>query len=200
MSGITRIAHGWMTVLLSVMLVATPTAARDDLERPAGPVAVEEILLARPFALEQGYNSDWQKERPVVTHGFIVVLRVDPVLVMPRASRQPVLYAGRRPAEPITTGYPSGILAAVVPGPVDLRRTAIWFGAPALPEEVDGPVIQASVVEADEAGIRPLPVDRVERAMAMGGELRSLPDRSALLREARALVRPYLHEDPSRDE
>jgi hypothetical protein len=177
MSGTTRIAHGSITVLLGAILLATPTAAQGDLERPVVPVAVEEILLARPFALEQGYASDRQSERPVVTHGFIVILRVDPVLVTPRAIRQPLLYAGRRPAELITTGYPSGILAAIVPGPADLRHTAIWFGEPALPEEVDEPVIRANVAKAAEAGIRPLPAEQVEHALAVGGEMLSAPDR-----------------------
>jgi hypothetical protein len=192
MSDITRVIYPLITALLVAVLVGSPAAAQSELEPPEEPVSVEDILYARPFALEQGYASAWQKERPVVTSGFIVVLRVDPALVMPRAARQPVLYAGRHTVEPITSGYPSGILAAIVPGPVDLRNAGIWFGEPGLPEAVDAAAIRANVARAEETGIRPLPSDRVEHALSLGGETLSVPDRAALLRQARALVRPYL--------
>ena len=191
MSDITRVTYPLIIVLLGAVLVGTPTAAQWKLEPPEAPVSVEDILYARPFALEQGYASDWQEERPVVTSGFIVVLRVDPALVMPRAARQPVLYAGRHTVEPITAGFPSGILAAIVPGPVDLRTPAIWFGEPGLPEEVDAAVIRANAAKAKETGIRPLPRDRFENALSLGGETLHAPDRATLLRQARALVRPY---------
>jgi hypothetical protein len=192
MSGISRTTVPLIIVLLGAVLVVSPAAAQWELEPPEAPVSVADILYARPFVLERGYASDWQKDRPVVTSGFIVVLRVDPALVMPRAARQPVLYAGRHTVEPITAGFPSGILAAIVPGPVDLRTTAIWFGAPGLPEAVDADEIRTNAARAEETGIGPLPRDRVETALSLGGEALSAPDREALLRQARALVRPYM--------
>jgi hypothetical protein len=191
MSDTMRVTYPLIIVLLGAVVVGTPTSAQWKLEPLEEPVSVKDILYARPFALEQGYASDWQEERPVVTSGFIVVLRVDPAWVMPRATRQPVLYAGRHTVEPITAGFPSGILAGIVPGPLDLRKTAIWFGEPGLPEEVDAAVIRANVAKAKATGIRPLPRERVESALSLGGETLSVPDRATLLKKARTLVRPY---------
>ena len=49
---------------------------------------------ARPFTLQTPYRNDWSKERAMVSAGVLVVLEVDPALVVPRDSLEPVLYAG----------------------------------------------------------------------------------------------------------
>ena len=75
---------------------------------PPVPAAVD-LVYAAPFTLQQGFRSDWRNDRPIVTGGYLMVLRVNPNLVYPRQVSQPVLYAGVQTAERINVGYTSGL-------------------------------------------------------------------------------------------
>ena len=95
---------------------------------PPTPAAIDEVVYARSFELDQGYKFEWRKEQPLVKKGVILVLKVDPDLVYPRQIAEPVLYVGDQTAERVNIGYKSGHVVAIVPGEVDLNKAMIWFG------------------------------------------------------------------------
>ena len=120
---------------------------------PDVPAAVDDVIYARSFALENGYEFNWSNERPLVTTGTILVLKVNPDLVVPRQTAEPVLYVGNQTAQRVNFGNESGHVIAIVPGEVDLATSPIWFGTPELPEQVDAATVKAERAQADAAGI-----------------------------------------------
>lgn len=162
---------------------------------PRTPAAVEDIVYAAPFVLHEGYASDWRKERPLVSRGHLVVLKVAPDLVYPRQTAEPVLYAGDQTVERLNVGYLSGHVVAIVPGNVDLARAPLWFGTPRLPESVDAQIVAAERDRARVAGIQPLPARRVQSVTRAPLEL---ADKLDLLHEAGALVQQYAPDETDR--
>src|SRR5262245_39219373 len=121
-----------------VLLIVVTLAAGEEVHRlPSTPAAVSELVLAQPFKLGKGYENDWSKEREVVTSGTLVVLKVDPELVYPRNSAEPVLFAGDKTVQRLNQGHESGHVIGIIPGEIDLTMAPIWFGRPELPERVD---------------------------------------------------------------
>ena len=169
---------------------------------PETPAAVDGLLYARSFTVEAGFPFHWRKERPIVTEGLILVLDVDPALVFPRESAEPVLYVGDHTAQRISRGHPAGRLVALVPGNLDLADAPIWFGAPELPERVDLVLARRERARADAAGIRPFSADTVSAALGRGGERLRVRDQRELATElARVFehyVAPLLPADVSR--
>lgn len=155
---------------------------------PKVPARVEQLVYAAAFTLRHGYASGWRAERPTVTSGHLVVIRVQPALVYPRQTAEPVLYVGNETAERLNVGYQSGHVVAIVPGVVDLWQAPIWFGRPALPEQIDAITIRAERARAAAAGIRPSGRAVVSRAARVP---LVLEDKAELLREAGRLVELY---------
>jgi len=163
---------------------------------PLRPTGVHELLFAQPFVLDQGYTHSWRAEQPQVTAGYVLALAVDPDLAYPRETAASVLYVGDQTAEHVNHGYPSGRLVVLVPAPVDaqglpvldLEHTPIWFGSPALPEEVDAATIRQELTRALADGIQPPTQDEVQRALDAGGGLFAAADRTTLERHAAQLV------------
>jgi hypothetical protein len=168
---------------LTLLLVAASVYAAEPPPIPPTPAAVADIVYARPFTLEQGYKYIWSKERPWVTEGTLVVLKVDKALVYPREIAMPVLYVGNLPAERLNRGHESGYVIAIVPGQVDLRQTPIWFGAPNFPHQVDAAAANAQRELADQAGLKPFSPERISAALAEGGPRTNAADQRALLRD-----------------
>jgi hypothetical protein len=127
---------------------------------------------AQRFDLEVPYTHGWRRERPPVQSGWLLVLSVNPDLVVRREIREPVLYVGAQTAERINAGDLSGRVVAVVPGDFLLEDTPIFFGSPALPEEVDAAHIDREVRAAVDAGRRASSIDDVVRALAYPLHLR----------------------------
>ncbi|MEW6071409.1 MAG: hypothetical protein AB1726_02285 [Planctomycetota bacterium] len=191
--------------------VASSRSARDPDPPPPVPalsVASEvDLLFAQPYLLDEGYTHWWRAEQPFVTAGWLLVLAVDSDLVHPRQGYEPVLYVGDQTAERVNVGFvpgeiPPGARAHVValvpagPGPddlprLDLARAPIWFGTPALPEQVDEARIAGELALALARGARPLPGPRVIAARRAGGGTLYLPDYPALQRCAAELVRRW---------
>ena len=129
----------------------------------ATPVGGVTLIEARPFTLDLPYIHDWRAERPWVSGGVLLVLGVDADLVHPRQGLEPVLYVGDQTAERINFGHESGHVIAVVPAPVDaqghvaldLSKTPIYFGTPALPEQVDAATVAKELAAAKARGIAP---------------------------------------------
>jgi hypothetical protein len=150
---------------------------------PATPKAVKGILAARRFTLRTPYINTWSKERAKVSSGTLVVLDVDPAYVVPRNTFEPVLYAGDVAVERLNQGDVSGRVVAIVPGDVDIATVPIWFGAPALPEQVTVASAREARASAEKAGVRPL-----SSAKAAGVQRAAVnaTDMAALLRNVAA--------------
>ena len=171
-----------LVLFLCALTVASAAFADDRPPIPATPAAVDDILYIRPFTLEAGYTFNWCKERPVVTSGTLLVLKVSKDLVIPRQEPQPVLYVGSQTAQRINHGDESGHVIAIVPGEVDLTTALIWFGAPDLPERVDETKIATEHARAEKAGIKPFSEETINRAADKGSERLNVGDFGALLR------------------
>jgi hypothetical protein len=150
---------------------------------PPTPAAVDDIVYARPFTLQQGYKYIFSKEQPWVTEGTLLVLKVNKDLVQPREIAMPVLYVGNQPAERLNRGHESGHVIVIVPGKVDLSKTPMWFGAPNFPHEVDANTANAQRELADKAGLKPFAQERVNAALTAGGQRISAADERTLLRD-----------------
>ena len=179
--------------LMVLFLAAVPMALLADEIPPVPktPAAVDEIVYARPFTLQKGYEFEWRKEKPLVTEGVILVLRVKPDLVYPRQCAEPVLFVGDQTAERVNVGYESGLVIYLVPDKIDLKTTPIWFGTPQLPEQVDSATIKKERELADKAGIKAFDAAKVKTATDRGEKQLETSDRDQLRRSLAALVREY---------
>ncbi len=156
---------------------------------PTTPAPIKALLFARPFVLEEGFPFDWRRERPLVKEGTLLVLEVDPDLVYPRQTLEPVLFVGDQTAMRLNVGYISGRVIAVVPGTEDL--THIWFGTPQFPENVTVEIIAGEKMLAEEKGLLPLSIGTVNTALEGGGAPLRVSNFNALLEEAARLIRLY---------
>jgi len=146
-----------------IVILTSVAIARDDLPPvPKTPSAVIDLVFARPFTLTKGYKYNWSKVRPIVRSGTLVVLKVDPNLVVPRNSAEPVLYAGNQTVQRLNHGHKSGHVIAIIPGKIDLTQAPIWFGRPGLPERVTAQMIKSERALADAAKIRPFAAKKVK--------------------------------------
>ncbi|SRR6266446_4495775 len=137
---------------LPVLGTCQPTALSADVAAPATPAAVKGILAARRFTLGTPFPYTWTKEHIKVSSGTLVVLEVDPALVVPRDTLEPVLYAGNVPVMRLNHGHKSGRVVGIIPGNVDLATTPIWFGAPGLPGRVTTAMAEAERARAEKVG------------------------------------------------
>ena len=182
-------------LVLAAAILTAATASAGPPAVPATPAPVEDLLYARTFTLDKGYTFEWSKDRPLLTEGTLLVLRVDPDLVYPRQTAEPVLYVGNRTAERLNIGYRSGRVVAIVPGRVDLTTTPIWFGTAELPERVDGNIASGEKAAANAAGIKPFSAATVKAAYARGGKGLALADREGLRPHIAALLGEFSSEE-----
>jgi hypothetical protein len=156
---------------------------------------VRELVSAVPFRVEIPFVHDWRSEHPLVSAGYLLVLAVDPELVRPRETAEPVLYAGDQTVERVNHGFESGRVVAILPvssatldagdrSALDLARTDFWFGAPDLPERVDAQEIHRQRERVAANRVRRFSAAEIAAARARGGEELALARREDL--EARA--------------
>lgn len=167
-------------LLLCVSMLAAPAIGAERPAFPATPAPVLDLLYARPFTLAKGYKYDWSKDGPIVTSGTLVVLKVNPDLVVPRNTLEPVLYAGDRTVQRLNDGHESGLVIGIIPGNLDLATAPIWFGTPGLPERVTAQTIKSERALADAAKIQPFAADKLR---AVSQARLQVSDMSALLRD-----------------
>ncbi|MDH5252639.1 MAG: hypothetical protein OEW25_04870, partial [Nitrospira sp.] len=135
--------HGlYVTILAGFFIISGcqstgPTTPTPDFK----PQSVINIERVQPFQLKQFFKYDWRRERPDVRFGLLVVLKVDPALVTPRDSLEPVLYAGNQTVQRLNHGHESGFVIGIIPEQIDLSKESVWFGTPALPERIDAKTI-----------------------------------------------------------
>ncbi len=153
--------HKLTSLLLILASFAAPTEALPQEDPPKTPAAVRDVLYVRPFTLETGYLFTWVPERPIVERGTIVVLSVDPALVEPRNSAEPVLYAGDRVVERLNWGNQSGNVIVVVPGNVDVTAEPFWFGSPGLPGRVSPEQVRSELATIRRSA-KTIPAARIQ--------------------------------------
>lgn len=187
----------WTLSAAALVTAATVTAAPPAI--PQTPVGVQDILFAQPFTIKQGYEYDWSAERPMITSGQIVVFQVNPDLVYPRQTSEPVLYVGSMPAERLNVGYLSGRVVAIVPDsldpatgkmvPQDLSKA--WFGQPLEGKAPDARIVAEEAQLAAKAGVKALSADKVQLARQAGGEVAKLERKHQVLGIAGRLLEQY---------
>jgi hypothetical protein len=178
--------------------VANDQAGQEPPAIPDTPAAVDELVYARPFTLDESYPFEWQKDSVAVTHGYLLVLKVDADLVYPRNAAEPVLYVGHQAAERVNHGHPSGYVIAVLPGDADLSEAMMWFGDPDLPGLVDASMRQTQREKAADAGIKSFSEKQVKAALAKGGDTLKAVDRDALQTAAARLIVQYAPDEKFR--
>ena len=148
-----------LVIILGAFLLGLPVEGTcqsntppSHIAAPATPAAVKGILAARRFTLGTPFPYSWTKEHIMVSSGTLVVLEVDPALVVPRDTLEPVLYAGNVPVMRLNHGHKSGRVVGIIPGDVNLVATPIWFGAPELPGRVTTAMAEAERARAEKAG------------------------------------------------
>ena len=164
-------------------------------ELASSPAPAIGLLFARPFVLDQAYVHEWRAERPRVRAGWILVLEVDPLLAHPREAANKVLYVGDQTAERINHGSESGRIVVLVPEVGnEVEQAPIWFGRPALPEQIDAAAVADERVRAEQAGARPFDAGQWEEARRGADAPLALADRFNLDRELAGLIRRYSDE------
>jgi hypothetical protein len=142
----------------------TPKAPDVPPQLPATPSKSQvELVAARPFKLDAPATHWWRAEQPKYDAGYVLVLKVDPVLVHPRQTAEPVLYVGAETAERVNLGHESGYVIAIVPTakdgsgqPVlDLGAMPIFFGTAELPERIDAARAASELAAAQRNGVGP---------------------------------------------
>jgi hypothetical protein len=125
--------------------------------------------------------------------------KVDPDLVYPRQTAEPVLYVGGQTAMRLNVGYPSGRVIALVPGDARSIPTAPWRGSgPAPAEAVTQETVEAERARAIEAGIAPITRGQIAVALGRGGAPLSRSTLNALLADAATLVMRYAPDEAER--
>lgn len=184
------------TALAAAVVIAAPPQV------PATPAAVQDIVFAQPFTLETGEVSNWRAERPTIESGYILVLKVNPDLVYPRQSAEPVLYVGDTTAQRLNVGYRSGHVVAVVGAEItgdkamDLSKVKIWFGTPELPERVDANRIAQESALADAAGIKAFDAEKIGNLLAQTETL-SERNMNGIHDDVAALIRRFSPQEES---
>ena len=138
-------------VLLTLAIIDTMSAIADT-ALPPTPAPVKAVIAARRFTLETPFPYTWAKEHIEVSTGLLVVIEVDPALVVPRDTLEPVLYAGNLPVQRLNHGNKSGRVIGIIPGNINLATTPIWFGTPQLPERITTAMVESERARAEKAG------------------------------------------------
>lgn len=183
---------------------------------PATPAVVDEIVFARPFTVDEPWPSDWCADHAEVREGWIVVLRAKRDLVVPRQTEEPVLLAGGRTAERVSSDPERGLIVAIVPatarrsavpgraatdeeGMRPLGEIAFWFGTPGLPEQVDSADFERELRSAEAAKIAVRPAEEVATALDRGGAALRVADRAALVEVVRGVSKQHGLAEPADD-
>jgi hypothetical protein len=167
-----KMRRGVYTALLSFFCMVCAFASSVSLHAQAQKV---DVVCIQPFQLDKPYKCDWRIERPEVLSGLLVVIKVDTNLVKPINCMERVLYAGNHTVQRLNQGDKSGYVVGIIPGPIDFTKEPVWFGSPALPEQVEAklagiPVMKSSDV-LSRTRVKALGVYLTELLHKQAGEL-----------------------------
>ncbi|MBT8485074.1 MAG: hypothetical protein HKO59_09665 [Phycisphaerales bacterium] len=199
-----RLAQRTILGTLAVAAIAGAAAVAAPPAVPATPAPIDRVVAAQPFVLDDAFRFEWREEKPDARAGYLIVIKVNPDLVYPRQTLEPVLYVGNQVAQRVNVGYRSGHVVAIVPAPLDengvvqldLAKTPIWFGTPELPERINAHAIEVELSVARAAGITPRPAAEVRAALAAtAGRTTAFRDAHRLVQSAAELIRVYSPEE-----
>ncbi len=187
----------------SVVLIVAGTAMAGT--APGTPAPIDRIVYAQPFTLQDGIVYPTRPEEPQVNAGYLLIIDADPKLVLQTARPSPILYVGKQRARRLNPGYPSGRAFVLVRAELnergevdlDLTRTPIWFGTPAL--GVDTQRIEREHELAVEAGIGRRPKAEIDRGLGEAdGQPRAFKGYFELQRHYAKLMKEYLPPEEAR--
>lgn len=190
--------------MVCLILMSGCFAAVKAQELPATPAPVLDLIAAVPFSLDTPYSHLWRADPPQVSSGYVLVLAVDPDLVVPRQTYEPVLYVGHQTAERVNAGNLSGTVIAIVPGVtddpndpdyIDLNTSLIWFGTPELPERVTPEEIDYQHDLAATQRIAAFSPAQVQDALTTGGPALHATHKTELFVMLSSLVATYAPEE-----
>lgn len=182
-------------VLIPVVLAACLVIAKEPTVSPSPPPPAA-LLRVEPFLLQTAYQHEWRKERPWVTEGLIAVVQVDPALLYPRQSLQPILHVGDETPERINVGYPSGIAVLIIPGITDLSSSPVWFSDDALPEQLTVQAISARRMTLPPESLIWFHPASVRAASDSDRSVRVFVNRDHLYRYLGGVVERYAPDEP----
>ncbi len=181
-----------LLVILSAALQTTPTSATEgELVIYDSGNSVRELHYILPFTLARPYIYQWSAEHQSVSEGYILILAVDPEFAEPRQTDLPVLFVGDIPAELTNGGYESGNMIVIVPGPVDLTTSPVFFGSKDLPEQITRNRGRQVRQTALAAGIKPFTSDQINNALSKSALELQASDSMALYRTVADLIEQY---------
>ncbi|HET9481774.1 MAG TPA: hypothetical protein VFP98_08465, partial [Candidatus Polarisedimenticolia bacterium] len=124
-------ARVWMAPALLPVVIAAGAPAVEEVETPRAPL---ELVLARPYEVEEPMPFWVDGKEVEVRRGWILVLRADLELLEPCDAPDHLLFVDGCVAQRINSGYRDGHLV-VVTAEADLARALVWFGPRRLPWE-----------------------------------------------------------------
>lgn len=124
-----------LLLLASLCGAATP-AHRDGLPTPLDPVGVT-VAFAQAIHLETAVPYPWVAGRPVRADGWLIELRVDPALLVPRQVGSPVFYVGGTPVAIVNADARGGCAVGYALGAPDPATSPVYAGSAELPERID---------------------------------------------------------------
>lgn len=162
---------------------------------PETPAAIQELILVRPFFLDRPGAHTWRSDAPSYSSGYLLVIKVDPALVFPRQTPEPILYVGDQPARRVNQGFRSGFVVVIAPAVLQdgapVEPELIWFGEPGLPERVTPETLAGKRRRAEQAGIQSPSAGTWAKGVERGGPALRLESTKDLIREAARLVQEY---------
>lgn len=168
----------WAAIALAAAaVVVTLALSRSDVDAGAVPATPRvqqlELVHAERFRTEQPFRHLWRQDQPLVDRGWLLVLAGDPARMVPRQTKEPVLFVGAQTAERVNTGQDSGRIVAIVPGDFALADAPIFYGTENLPEELQQRHLDAELTAARAGGAVPPTAEAITKATAGAGDVRS---------------------------
>lgn len=200
--GSLSVPRSFASALVAGALALASVAFAEGESEPA-PLALNQIVAARPFVLQESFTWNWRQERPQVASGWLLVIEIPPALCAPRQTADRVIYVGGETAERLNLGTNSGHIVLIVPAPLmeipnpndpvqqPLDKHPVFLGATALPEQVTLSSAETQLLSAEASGIPDPDPAVVAAARLAGGPLLQASSRAALLAAAAQLVQTY---------
>ena len=187
----------YAALLSASVALAGTTLLRQDPERPAARPRIPAdpylsgvtLVKARRFTVGEKITHTWRSDGLRYDSGWLLVLRAAPGLIQPRQAREPVLYVGAQTANRVHSSVRSGHVVAIVPGDFLLTDAPIFFGDPALPEELGQTRIDRALAKAVAKGVAP--PDHAAVAAVVDAEPLHVADHYRLRQAAVDLVAEY---------
>ena len=123
-----------------------------------------ELVAVQPFELVEARQNFMRTDAPAFDEGYLAVLATEPEMLVRRQSEEHVLFVGDQPVERYNNGDRSGHVVVLIPGPIDLADAPVYFGEPALPEQLTAADRGAELELARDRGVVAFSADGIAAA------------------------------------